>query len=101
MPQSMLSTIAKRSFLLNGGGIMRPSIAVVGGGYWGKNLVRNFFELGTLCAVCDPSPDVEAEVHAKYPQVEFHRDFAQVLSTDHIRGIVLATPAKTHFEMAK
>src|SRR5258708_5607087 len=101
MPQSMLSTIATRSSLLNCGGIMGPSIAVVGGGYWGKNLVRNFFELGTLCAVCDSNPDVEANVHALYPQVEFYRDFSQVLSSDHVRGIVLATPANSHFEMAK
>ena len=33
---------------------MKKNIAVVGCGYWGKNLVRNFFELGVLVAVCDP-----------------------------------------------
>ena len=45
----------------------KPSVAVVGVGYWGKNLVRNFFELGALRTVCDGNPLVEANVKAKYP----------------------------------
>ena len=37
---------------------MKKNIAVVGCGYWGKNLVRNFFELGVLCSICDPNHSI-------------------------------------------
>jgi UDP-2-acetamido-3-amino-2,3-dideoxy-glucuronate N-acetyltransferase len=77
------------------------NVAVVGNGYWGKNLVRNFFELGALHTVCDGNPVVEASVREKYPQVVYRRDYADVLLDDSIRGVVLATPAVLHFEMAK
>jgi UDP-2-acetamido-3-amino-2,3-dideoxy-glucuronate N-acetyltransferase len=80
---------------------MSLNIAVVGGGYWGKNLVRNFFELGALRTVCDGNPLVEANVRADYPQLNYCRDYADVLSDDNIRGVVLATPAVLHFDMAK
>jgi UDP-2-acetamido-3-amino-2,3-dideoxy-glucuronate N-acetyltransferase len=76
-------------------------IAVVGDGYWGKNLVRNFSELGALHTVCDGNPLVEASVREKFPQVSYRSDYADVLLDDNIRGIVLATPAVLHFDMAK
>lgn len=77
------------------------NVAVIGDGYWGKNLVRNFFELGALRTVCDGNPLVEANVCAKYPQVGFCRDYSEVLSDEEIRAVVLATPAALHFAMAK
>ena len=80
---------------------MPINVAVVGNGYWGKNLVRNIFELGTLHTVCDGNPLVEANVRAKYPQVAFRKDYADVLKDENIRGVVLATPAALHFDMAK
>jgi UDP-2-acetamido-3-amino-2,3-dideoxy-glucuronate N-acetyltransferase len=80
---------------------MSLNVAVIGNGYWGKNLVRNFFELGALHTVCDGNPLVEANVRTKYPHVIYRRDYEDVLVDDDIRGIVLATPAVLHFEMAK
>lgn len=81
--------------------LMTKNVAVVGNGYWGKNLVRNFFELDALHTVCDESPLVEANIRAKYPQVNFCRHFSEVLSDPTIQAVVLATPAALHFEMAK
>ena len=72
---------------------MAPNIAVVGGGYWGKNLIRNFNELGALCTVCDGDPLVEMNVRQKYPQAEYYADYTDVLKDDRIAGVVLATPA--------
>ena len=69
------------------------NIAVVGNGYWGRNLVRNFFELGALGIVCDGNPDVEASVLEKYPSVRFTRDYSEVLELSSIDAVVLATPA--------
>jgi UDP-2-acetamido-3-amino-2,3-dideoxy-glucuronate N-acetyltransferase len=85
----------------SGGNQMSLRIAVVGNGYWGKNLVRNFFDLGVLHTVCDGNPLVEADVAAKYPKVIYRRDYANVLVDADIHGIVLATPAALHFNMAK
>lgn len=87
--------------MLESRGYVSLNIAVVGNGYWGKNLVRNFFELGALRAVCDPDPLVEASVREKYPNLEFYRDYAEVLRNGNIQGVVLATPAALHYDMAK
>lgn len=80
---------------------MSRQIAVVGMGYWGKNLVRNFCDIGSLRAVCDASPIVEANLKANYPQVIYHRDYKEVLIDEAIHGVVIATPAILHFDMAR
>jgi UDP-2-acetamido-3-amino-2,3-dideoxy-glucuronate N-acetyltransferase len=77
------------------------NIAVVGNGYWGRNLVRNFYDLGVLEVVCDGKPEVEAAIHEKYPSLRFTRDYSEVLAMDSISAVVLATPAAAHFDMAR
>ncbi len=76
------------------------SIAVVGGGYWGPNLIRNFNALGALGAICDRSPAVLSKLHAEYPEVKAYADFEDVLKDDSIQGVVIATPAGTHHRLA-
>lgn len=80
---------------------MPQKIAVVGNGYWGRNLVRNFAELGALGAICDESPAAEASARQKYPEIPFHRGYADTLSDTGVQGVVLATPAVTHYSMAR
>ena len=80
---------------------MSLNVAVVGNGYWGKNLVRNFIDLGALRTVCDDSPFVEANVREGYPKLGFCRDYSEVLLDDNIHAVVLSTPAALHFDMAK
>jgi UDP-2-acetamido-3-amino-2,3-dideoxy-glucuronate N-acetyltransferase len=77
------------------------TVAVIGSGYWGKNLVRNFYELGALGAVCDGDPLVEANLRARYPEVRFEREYARVLEDAQIGAVVLATPASMHAAMAR
>lgn len=79
----------------------KPRLAVVGVGYWGKNLVRNFHALGSLEALCDASDSAEAHYRGQYPDVSFYRDFNAILSDAGITAVALATPAVTHYEMAK
>ncbi|MBZ5706046.1 MAG: Gfo/Idh/MocA family oxidoreductase [Acidobacteriia bacterium] len=79
----------------------RTSVAVVGVGYWGKNLVRNFHDLGALTTLCDANESVEAKYRTQYPGVRFYREFSAVLSDPSITAVALATPAVTHYEMAK
>lgn len=76
-------------------------VAVVGVGYWGKNLVRNFYELGALEALCDADKTVEAKFECAKKGVKFYSEYAQVLADPAIHAVVLATPAVTHYEMAK
>ena len=76
-------------------------VAVVGTGYWGKNLVRNFHQLGALGALCDNSPLAEANMREKYRDTPYFRDYSQVLANPDIDAVVLATPAASHHAMAK
>lgn len=80
---------------------MSAKIAVIGSGYWGKNLVRIFFELGALHCVCESHPDLLVGVQQKYPSVLTCADYSKVLEDDSIRGVAIATPAVTHFSLAK
>ena len=79
----------------------RVRVAVVGVGYWGKNLVRNFQELGVLEALCDADPSAEATCKSRYPGVRFVPDYAKLLADPSVDAVALATPAVTHYEMAK
>lgn len=80
---------------------LKANIAVVGIGYWGKNLVRNFYELGALGALCDASVSVEESYRLSHKDVKFYRDFDSVLADPSITAVALATPAVSHYEMAK
>src|SRR5689334_14134612 len=77
------------------------AVAVVGAGYWGRNLVRNFHELGALSVLCDSNQSVNAEFAKKYPNLRIVREFSAVLSDPTVTAVALATPAITHYEMAK
>ena len=77
---------------------MKKNIAVVGCGHWGKNLVRNFAELGALAAVCDPN-DKLAQSYAEQYNVG-NLSFAAILANPAIEGVVLAVPASLHASMA-
>ena len=71
-------------------------VAVVGTGYWGKNLVRNFHDLGALRVVNDADPDVAGRFAEQYPEVEAASSYAEVLRDAEVRGVAIATPASTH-----
>jgi UDP-2-acetamido-3-amino-2,3-dideoxy-glucuronate N-acetyltransferase len=76
-------------------------VVVAGMGYWGKNLVRNFHELGALEGVCDSASTVEKTLEQDYKGVRYYREYSAVLANPEITAVALATPAVTHYEMAK
>ena len=79
------------------------NIAVVGCGYWGPNLIRNFSSLSE-CKVklaCDVNKDRLAHMMTLYPGVETTTEFDQALKDVAIDAIAIATPVRLHFEMAK
>lgn len=77
-----------------------PSVGVVGCGYWGKNLVRNFHELGSLAAVCD-SNQASAQAMAKNFGVAATSDFESMLKGNGVEAVVIAVPAAQHYALAK
>src|SRR5664279_3640003 len=76
-------------------------VAVVGAGYWGKNLARNFNGLEALHTICDSNSEALKEYGAGYSTVTKEADFQRVLRDPSICHVALATPAVRHYEMAK
>lgn len=79
---------------------IKRNVAVIGAGYWGKNLVRNFYELGSLRYVCDTRQGILTDVENMYA-VNVSTDLNVILSDPQINGIAIAAPAARHFELAK
>jgi UDP-2-acetamido-3-amino-2,3-dideoxy-glucuronate N-acetyltransferase len=78
-----------------------PSIAVIGSGYWGKNLVRNYHNIGALKLVCDKNEGTLAQFQEQYQNIETCSAIADVLGREDIQGVVIATPAETHYTIAR
>ena len=76
-------------------------IACIGAGYWGKNLVRNFTDLGVLAWVCDSDPLRRAQLAAAYPIAQFTDAVDHILTDPEVAGVAIATPAETHSELAR
>ena len=78
-------------------------IAVIGYGYWGPNLVRNFWKNPT-CEVTDVVDFEQSRldiVKRDYPSIKTSKDFQKILNDNSIDCIAIATPVKTHFELVK
>ncbi len=76
-------------------------LAQVGIGQWGKNLLRNFAELGDVAWLCDADPARLAEFGGRYPSARATADFDDVLMDGSVDAIVIATPVPTHYELSK
>lgn len=76
-------------------------VAVIGVGNWGKNLVRNFGNLGALAMVCDVDRKRLENVRREYPHVRVTDQFEEVLSDPQVKAIVIATPSDSHFLLAR
>ena len=76
------------------------TIAVIGAGYWGKNLVRNFHELGVLKTICDGAAPCRKSMQETYPQVQVTDDVAAVMNDPEIEAVVIAAPAAQHHALA-
>ena len=81
--------------------VLSPSVAVIGSGYWGKNLVRNFSSLGALSVVCDSHTETLRTLGEQYPQCRTVTSYAEVLRDDGIQAVAIATPAETHGIMVR
>jgi UDP-2-acetamido-3-amino-2,3-dideoxy-glucuronate N-acetyltransferase len=78
----------------------RPKIGLIGCGYWGRNLARNFGELGSLAAVCDVDSSRIEEMRRTYGAFGTHR-FEEMLADPQVEAVAVASPAAQHYEHAK
>jgi len=79
------------------------SMGVIGYGYWGPNIVRNFSSVDGIqvVAVCDRSPDMIKKAGKAYPAIEVSADPDTILESASIDAVAVITPVFTHFELAK
>ena len=78
-------------------------VGLVGAGYWGKNLIRNFVEYDgcVLKSVCDVDEKKLSKVKKRYPGIQTTRYYLKLVRDKEIDAIVIATNVGTHFELAK
>jgi predicted dehydrogenase len=82
-------------------GVLR--VGVVGYGYWGPNVVRNFHGLDTceVVSVCDKNAAVLKRARRQYPTVQMTTDVSDILTSPDIDAVAIVTPVWTHFPLAK
>ena len=77
------------------------NIGLIGLGYWGKNILRNLYELGLIRVACDSSPETIKEHKRSFPDVEYCLSHEDVFSNDRINAVIISTPAATHYDLVK
>jgi predicted dehydrogenase len=75
------------------------AVAQIGCGYWGKNLLRNFAQIGALAAVVDNDVELTAKANAEFGVAV--KTFDEVLNDPAIHGVAIATPAPTHAKLVE
>lgn len=80
---------------------MKHNIAVIGCGIWGRNIVRNFYNLNALHTVCDLDNENLEKVRTDYPDVNTTNDFNEVFNNPEINGVIVVTPSHTHYKIVK
>ncbi|HXG37244.1 MAG TPA: Gfo/Idh/MocA family oxidoreductase [Bacteroidota bacterium] len=78
-------------------------IAVIGYGYWGPNLIRNFQEVGGFGPIvcCDVNEQRLARAKSRNPNIQVTKEYREVLSNPTIDAVAIATPVGTHYELAR
>jgi UDP-2-acetamido-3-amino-2,3-dideoxy-glucuronate N-acetyltransferase len=73
-------------------------LGLIGGGYWGKNLIRVFNELGSLKTICEINEDLIKKYRIEYPDIEVTDSFDKMLLDEEITMICISLPAHMHYE---
>jgi len=76
-------------------------IAIVGAGYWGPNLIRNFNNLDDcrIQWVCDRKPGRLSYVHQKWPDISLTENYDEAIKDSNVDAVIIATPVSTHFKL--
>ena len=78
-------------------------LGVIGYGYWGPNIVRNFASQPDchVVAICDKSPEAVARALSRHPAVSASSDLNEITGSPEIDAVAIVTPVSTHYELAK
>lgn len=76
-------------------------VAVIGCGMWGKNIVRNFYNLNALKMVCDLDQENLKKITEGYNEITLTSDFNDIINDPEITGVAVVTPSHTHFKIVK
>ncbi len=82
---------------------MKLNLGIVGFGYWGPNIVRNFYGHSDIeiFSICDKSEDRRVAAKSAYPDIEVTSDSDTLISNEKIDAVAIITPVFTHFDLAK
>ena len=81
---------------------MKPfKVGVIGSGIWGKNIVRNFYNLNVLHTVCDIDQENLNNIKSLYPEIEITNNCNDIFNNDEIDAVAVVTPSHTHFSLVK
>lgn len=79
----------------------QKNVALIGCGYWGKNIFRNLNDLGVLKAVCDTNASLMEDYRQKYTGINYTDSLEAIWSDAGIAAVFIASPAVTHYELVK
>lgn len=80
---------------------MKKNIALIGAGHWGKNHLKNLYKLDVLHSVVEISSDIVKQRRKDFPAVNYCKDDSDILKNPEIKGVVIATPAASHYNLTK
>ena len=76
-------------------------LGLIGYGYWGKNLARDFNALGALKAISDINPKAKNEIRRISKNILYRSNYKEFLKDGDISGVAIATPAKSHYRIVR
>ncbi|MCK4851859.1 MAG: Gfo/Idh/MocA family oxidoreductase [Candidatus Omnitrophica bacterium] len=82
---------------------MDINVGLIGCGYWGKNLIRNFMETENcwLSAICDTNKGLLEKFNKRYPSLSTHTDYKAIIDSKEINAVAVVTPVHQHYRLAK
>lgn len=76
-------------------------LALIGGGYWGKNLIREFNNCGILHTICEINQETNMIYNQQYPEIKTTTDWKTVLNNKEIDSVCISLPAELHYQFAR
>ncbi len=77
-----------------------PNVALIGHGYWGKNIARNLYQMGALRGACDLDEEMLQKMRLLYPEIRLYRSVDEILADEGVEGIAISTQARVHARLA-
>ncbi|KJR42188.1 oxidoreductase domain-containing protein [Candidatus Magnetoovum chiemensis] len=80
---------------------MTKNIGLIGLGYWGKNILRNLYELGAIHSACDSDYKIVSQRNSQFPGINYTYSHDELINNPEIKAVIVATPAETHYRIVK